>query len=203
MALLGVGSVGALVYANITLPIQETLPLNPGVIQSGQEWQVVYVGNSKCWASNDSRVAPAVRTIVRAVGSQVGSINESLSTLGVATDPDHEAGLRHLEQIGVFDQISLGGIWRNHSLAYLRSIESGIAVATPTLLIVRRAIEITSAGESMTWGDSVVVRLVGIEEIQGFARWVSGEGAGPHMSRDPRRLPPDASIETGIKAMDE
>ncbi len=44
------------------------------------------------------------------------------------------AGLKHLERMGAFDEISVGGGWRNFSFRWLRGTLGGVA-ATPQLVL--------------------------------------------------------------------
>ena len=44
------------------------------------------------------------------------------------------AGLKHLERMGVFDEISVGGRWQNLSFRWLR-MKLGGAAATPQLVL--------------------------------------------------------------------
>lgn len=176
--------VSILAVAHLRLKPPSVFPPDSGAIQSGREWQVVYIGNSLCWASRHPRVAPAVQTIVRVLSRQAMSINDAYSSIGIATDTDHQEGRRHLAKIGDFSQVGLGGVWQNFGLSHYQELLGDASAATPTVLVLYRTLEINAQGETVVSGESVAVHLSGINEIQAYAAWLTGDGPEPVLGLD-------------------
>ncbi len=150
------------------------LPRNHGERHVGREWQVIFVASSHCPACNVPGLRQAVVDMIWELDRQVRSIGDKPTTLAAVTDDRHEDAIGFIRDYGEFDELHLGRNWLNQSvLKYMLRDHPGTG-ATPSVLIVTRAVELTGDGSFMVGPDSVVTRLVGPTAITDYSAWIRG-----------------------------
>lgn len=101
-------------------------------------------------------------------------VTNTFVSLGVAVDPGADAGLRHLEGMGPFDEVTAGRGWANaHALRYVWEEWPGIA-GTPQIVLIEREMRVERGGPggvSYAAGpERLVLRKAGIGEIDRWRR---------------------------------
>lgn len=141
---------------------------------TGPELMAVYIGASGCAASNHPDLPPAVEAIKGILADRAEANGFGFAAMGVALDWSLEAGYRHLEAFGHFDEISTGRNWLNNgALDYIWEDVPGEPV-TPQLLVVQREIDgpdAQSPREAYSVSEpEVVTRKVGSDAIRQWAQ---------------------------------
>ncbi len=134
-------------------------------LRSGHHRVLVFIGSSTCGASSDPELHERLERIASFYREQSLRSGGYTTTLGVALDWDTNDGLRFLNKMGAFDEISIGRNWLNsHSVAFVWRDLPG-APTLPQLVVVEREVEV---GPSMVevGRDSVVARFLGLDEIR-------------------------------------
>src|SRR5262249_53276864 len=107
-----------------------------------------------------------------AVRRQTASLGRGFVMRGVSLEPTVETGVRHLSQLGYFDEVSAGGNWSNSAaVRYLGGSDGRVSNgAIPTLVLLQR--EVTSEGDSFLQigPERELARYVGVDKIAGWVR---------------------------------
>jgi len=158
----------------------------PPLARPGREWQLVVIGSSTCAASNHPDTQAAIGRIVSSLRQQITATGGQFSTVGVAVDWDQRAGRAFLDQLGHFDETSVGRNWLSHiATRYIWRDLPGPGMV-PQLVLVTRTIQITR-GAYIIGADSVVKRLAGGLEILEYDAWLSGKRAKSRPASFPDR----------------
>lgn len=152
----------------------QPLPRNHLRVRSGQEWQLIVIGNSHCVPSSSESLRAAVRQIANSLALQATAARDGFTTLGVATDDIQADGIGWLRNIGEFDEISVGRQWLNQFVLKYMPTSPGSVTGTPTILLVSRKVTVTSAGGYLVEDEKIAARLTGLESIVSYGKWVSG-----------------------------
>ncbi len=92
-----------------------------------------------------------------------------VKTLGIAVDNGAKIGANHLYQTYEFDEIAAGGLWNNYAISELMKSYNLGPGATPTLLILERALSRNSvAGLISVDSSKEIAVLTGLKAIQAF-----------------------------------
>jgi hypothetical protein len=137
-----------------------------------RELVMVYIGSSTCAASNSRELLADVRQLRRQLESRAAASGRAFVSLGVAVDQRADAGLRHLEKVGPFDEVAAGRGWGNaHALRYVWEDWPGIA-GTPQIVVIEREMEVSRDSPGgityATGPERLVLRKAGLWEI---SRW--------------------------------
>jgi hypothetical protein len=137
-----------------------------------RELVMVYIGSSTCAVSNRRELRADVREIQRQLHARAAATGMTFVSLGVAVDRLADAGLRHLERIGPFDEVAAGQGWANaHARRYVWEEWPGIA-GTPQIVLIEREMRIERdrpGGVIYAAGpEQLVLRKAGLWEI---GRW--------------------------------
>ncbi len=182
-----VGLIGLRVLSNLIGNRRAALPLNPDAVHVGTEWEAVLVVNSQCIPSSDPRLPSAVRSILQAVYRQAHVQNESMTTVGAVTDLDPRDGLRFLAQFGEFDQVIAGRGYRSMGYDLTRDPnDSDRPMGTPTLVVRSHTLSVSPNGQVAVGHDSIIVALLGTNQIVHFAEWIEGRGSWEPSGQVPR-----------------
>lgn len=142
-------------------PSRTEIPFDPSV--GGQQLALVYIGHSRCRASNHPELPALIRRIRATMHTRALGLGFSSTAIGVAVDFDVAAGVEHLERFESFDEILVGnGTLNTGALRWLFQDLPGEA-ATPQLLVLQRPVlpdPDVGLGE-----DRLLLRLIGIDEI--------------------------------------
>ncbi len=159
--------VGGFHYVRLADPPRRSL-------RTGDELVMIYIGQASCSWCNRAGFAEEVREVKEALGHRAAATGFRFVTEGVALDPTITSGLRHLSKFGAFDQISVGGGWANEfAFKYFWNEIPG-PPATPTLLVIHRAVQVPDSTSndplySANRGE-LLVRKVGLFEIQAWIK---------------------------------
>ena len=154
------------------------MPRNHGQVWAGAEWQLILFVSAGCVPSNDAHLPEAVRAIAWAFNDQARAVGESFTTVGVATDDRPRNARRILGRFGEFDEVSLGRGWRNLVVLQHMIRDTASSPATPTLIVLRRSMEVATHGGYTIGRDSLILRVSGVEPILEFSRWLTPRGGG-------------------------
>jgi hypothetical protein len=137
-----------------------------------RELVMVYIGSSTCAVSNRRELRDDVRELRRQLQTRAAAAGRTFVSVGVAVDLRADAGLRHLERMGPFDEVAAGRGWANaHALRYVWEEWPGIA-GTPQIVLVEREMRVEGEGPggvSYAAGpERLVLRKAGLWEI---GRW--------------------------------
>lgn len=108
------------------------------VIQPHPQLLLVYVGRSDCPWCNDLRLPGLWASYRESILEVVDEYNSDLVEVGIAVDRDFRLGMAHLERIGTFDQISVGGGWGNVAVLNWLFDRYGGPYSTPQVLLISR-----------------------------------------------------------------
>jgi hypothetical protein len=137
-----------------------------------RELVMVYIGSSTCAVSNRRELRADVRQIQRQLQARAAATGRTFVSLGVAVDRRADAGLRHLERMGRFDEVAAGQGWANaHARRYVWEEWPGIA-GTPQIVLIEREIRVVRDGPGgvnyASGPERLVLRKAGLWEI---GRW--------------------------------
>ena len=97
-------------------------------------WILVYIGSPTCGSSNHPALPRLWKITDDTLRFRARRLRLGLHRVGLTLGGSVHAGLKHLERMGAFDEISVGGGWRNLSFRWLRGALGGVA-ATPQLVL--------------------------------------------------------------------
>ena len=143
----------------------------------GPEILLVAIVASGCYWSNLPETAEAVRMAKDLVAAQAEAKGVGFVAMGVARDVRVEAGLKHLERHGPFDEVIAGRGWLNSGvLQFIYNDEIPGLAATPQIVVLEQR-AVYEAGARRIVARREVLRKLGPTEIAG---WVA---AGAPVSR--------------------
>lgn len=119
---------------------------------------------------------------------------DAFATVGVARDWSVEAGIKHLDKFGGFDEITAGRNWLN--LGVLRYVWNEVPgkAATPQVLVVDRRVETSEEkGSYELHKPKLLMRKVGTREIR---RWLKQDAPLP-MSEPSSDTQRQSTVERG------
>lgn len=176
----GISFAGAKRVGAARAAIEETAYRPAQALRPGEELVLVYLGSSSCTWSRSENLPRLVATAKGLVAARARRLGWSFRAIGIAADWDEQAGLRHLQRFGRFDEIAAGGNWGNSLLQryYDRLVVAPAGV--PQLIVIRRHNEEPDFSTGHFANESQLERLVtradGLREIQ---RWVRAGGPLP------------------------
>lgn len=139
----------------------------PASTSDGAELALVYIGSSTCSYANSEELPALLETVRELLRERAQKAGRSFATIGVSKDLDVEAGIKHLQKYGHFDEIMTGRGWLNIGL--LKYVYEGFPgkAATPQVLVVDRR-KVRTAGSAIQ-DEVLVLRKVGADEIAAWA----------------------------------
>ncbi len=133
-----------------------------------------YVGSSTCVWCNDKRLPLAVQTVVDSIRARAALAGLDVETVGIDLDPLRSARTKHLDRIGSFGQVALGGGVVNWPAADLSWVLFGGTLGTPQVVLALRSVAKQSAkGQPLMLvlgRPQMLARKVGVYEILEWAR---------------------------------
>lgn len=156
---------------------QESVANQPNVDalpRAGRQVVVVYVGSSRCNASNQTDVLLAVSSAFESVRKQATQQKAGFVSIGIARELSARAGLLHLSSVYRFDELSSGqGQLNQAAYRFVSKDHPGIA-ATPQIIVVERQLApMGSTVDDVEISERILLRKVGAVEISQWA----GRGA--------------------------
>ena len=128
----------------------------------------VYIGSLGCPFSNQPTVVKAVQGAMVELANRSDLLGICFTALGVGVDLSTDDGLRHLNMLGQFDEVSTGQGWYNAAVAcYVYDVFPGPA-ATPQVLVAVRHVA-NESGDRLVTGERVILRKVGTGQIMSWA----------------------------------
>lgn len=130
----------------------------------------IFFGSPECSFSSDPLLQRMVREILIALGNQADRRGWRFASVGVAITDDARSGLRLLERIAPFDEVSSGGSWFNEiAIQYFYRQLPG-PPGTPQFVVVRRVATGPSSMQPVgrVERDLLLTRRVGMQEIRAF-----------------------------------
>jgi hypothetical protein len=134
------------------------------VRSTGTELVAVFIASSTCGGITDPRLEPGLGRAMNVLAEDARLQGHRFIRVGIALDPDPEAGLDVLNRFGPFDELYIGGEYLNAGA--LNYLDSG-ALAIPQLVVVRRDVRVTGGLMAVASAD-VIMRKVGADQID---RW--------------------------------
>ena len=150
------------VAATLTATRPDPLPSAPfhsALPATGTDTTAFLFVSSTCGACTDESSVPLVL-------QSIGSFHESATrrVVGVALDQDMSAGLDVLKLFGAFDELILGGSWRNVAALHHVWSDSTAIGAVPQLVLVERRFEEIRGRIAVTM-ERVLLRVYGFPAI--------------------------------------
>lgn len=145
---------------------------NPNALpRPGRQLVAVYIGSSRCNASNQSDVLSAVSSAFESVRKQSQQQQAGFVSIGIAREQSARAGLFHLSSVYRFDELSAGqGQLNQAAYRFVSKDHPGIA-ATPQIIVVeRRLAPMGNTVDEVEIAERVLLRKVGAVEISQWAR---------------------------------
>lgn len=147
-------------------------------MEQGAELVLVYIGSPHCAFSAAPEIPGIVRASQRALGSRSRSWGLKFASVGVSPSTLPEAGLRHLQGIAEFDEISAGRGWDGLASRYLTASPHGGAAITPQLVVLLRS---STAGRRLQAPDeALLLRIAGRDAME---RWLNAGAQVPRLDR--------------------
>jgi hypothetical protein len=101
----------------------------------GPRLALVFIGSASCAASNDPRLAVALRTLQQQTKEYAASVGANFISVGATTDWRAARAYEFLSNVGHFDQLVLGGSWANP--AVITTVwQAGNAPAVPAIAVL-------------------------------------------------------------------
>ncbi len=152
-------------------------------LQEGKEILLVAIVSSNCFWSNLPETIEGIRAAKILVQRQARDEGLEFVTMGVARDMVASAGIEHLEEHGLFDEVLAGRGWLNGGvLQFIYNDEIPGWAATPQVVVIEQTVTL-DAGARRIEGRREVLRKLGAKEIE---EWVA-EGAVVDLSADRSR----------------
>lgn len=138
-------------------------------IRDGRELVYVFVGASTCAYSAPARVGKAVEDSLATMRASALRAGYRPVAIGVSKDADRKRGVSYLDKIADWDEVSAGGSWLNSAVQHYALGELGGVGATPQVIVLERTVR-RSGGMSRVDAERVLVRRVGLNEVESWAR---------------------------------
>lgn len=151
---------------------------------SGFQYQLAFVGSSKCGVCNDPTLVPAVERIRAEFARQATVAQQSHSDVAVMVDRTPGPALRYLSRFSEFSEVDAGGYWQNPGLTHLRSLTTERVLGTPMLFLLRRPSDTDVGGRTVFGRDTILVGLIGLDEIRKYAAFLDSKQLTFRSSRD-------------------
>ncbi|WP_419948406.1 hypothetical protein [Candidatus Palauibacter sp.] len=130
----------------------------------GEELVLIAVVSSRCSWSNLPEVKRAIRDAKLLLSRRAEEEGMGFAAVGVARDISAEAGIEHLREHGLFDEVRAGRGWYNSGvMEFIYGDIAGPAL-TPQLIIVKQRISY-EASERRVDGRQVLARKLGSDGI--------------------------------------
>jgi hypothetical protein len=133
----------AVTAAGLTLSAMAFRPATPPEVT--REVIAVYVGT--VGTDQQSGMISAVRDMKSALARQATATGRRFVSRGVSIEPSVEAGLAHLNLLGSFEEVSVGGNWTNSAVVrYLGPDFSDTSKAViPQVILLERHVAVVDA----------------------------------------------------------
>lgn len=118
-----------------------------------------------------SGMVDAVRNMKAALERQAQSSGRHFIARGVSLEGSVVEGLHHLEALGAFDEISVGGNWTNSSVVRYLGADMGDhqRALIPQVVLLEREVRSAGAASLVVGPEKELGRFVGVRDI---ADWV-------------------------------
>jgi hypothetical protein len=150
---------------------RDQMKSKPAWTEASIEVLFVVIGSSTCGISASPTSRAALASAWQSIHREAESIGLPFRSIGIAVEHNLASGLRFLNSLGDFDEISVGRAWDNTAAwRYTVSAFGGRAVVPQILVMVRRTDpQLPRSGESLELLD----RREGLFEIE---RWAPDQG---------------------------
>lgn len=138
---------------------------------ANRELILIYIGKASCAFCRDPAVPKLVKEAKRLVKAHADSLSVGFATVALGLDLDPFVSLPHLNDLGLFDELTLGRGWDNRVALELFHTTVGAEAATPQLLVLRRQVvqDSTYAPTRKLVSEELLFRAVGLDDMH---RWV-------------------------------
>jgi hypothetical protein len=138
---------------------------------NGREVVAVVISSTSCVANDDPTFRPALREMMRRLGVQRDSLGISVAIVGVIADWSTRDGIAYLQDIGDFDEISVGRNWFNNTVVQRVWMSEGASPSVPQVILLEHTVNDGSDGSNRVsvTGERVLRRIVGGDAIQAWA----------------------------------
>lgn len=135
----------------------------------GEQLSMVFIFSSSCAACLDPEVPDLVEAAKERLHVEADRRGLGFHAMAASTDPIPEMGYDYLEGHGRFDEVSLGGGWRNNALIrYVWDDHAG-PPEVPQVVLIRRDLIGPDNGFYGVESQELLGRVVGLGELR---RWV-------------------------------
>jgi hypothetical protein len=143
---------------------------NENFIQTNEEIILIYIGSSECYYCNDKSLPAVLSSISDNLESIAHKSDMSFKSIASTIDYSLDSSFKHLEKIGSFDEITIGGGSNNVLSMYL--YEKGSAViAVPQISILYRKYNpsiVNNESVKKIEKDSILFQTAGLNNIHGL-----------------------------------
>ncbi len=145
----------------------EDAPSWEEVIRPHPQFLLVYIGRSNCAWCNDARVPGLWAAFRDSILKVVEEYDSDVVEVGFAIDRDLRAGADHLDKIGTFDQVSIGGGWGNVGVLNWIIDRYGGPYSTPQVLLLVRWWTYSGVPPALKNGEQqrLLARLSGLYDL--------------------------------------
>lgn len=166
-ALVGVALVAGVRRTNAS----DTATTAPLRIPNGVERVAIVLGSSWCPACRNDSLPGAIHRLMEQLRIRAEADGRSFATIGAAIDWQREPGIRWLDKVGTFDEITVGRSWVNSAAVRHIWRESQGIPALPQVVLIERTVKPDSNRVHVT-EDRLLDRRHGLGEIQEWERAV-------------------------------
>lgn len=150
----------------------------------GAQLLMVYLGSAFCGWCQDEHLPEAIESVKIALASQAHRAGISFKAVGLAVDWSPEAGVDHLQRMGLFDEVAAGDSWANTlAMEYVWSDESSVP-ATPQVLVYLRWLISPEDSIRARHGESRKTLLVSKVGLQSILEWVQSGPTVPRLTSE-------------------
>jgi hypothetical protein len=134
---------------------------------TGREVVAVFISATFCIANRDSAFKPAVREMMRRLGTQRDSAAQQVSITGVSIDWSARAGAAYLDSLGAFDEVIAGRNWYNSAATRHIWQAAGGVPTIPQVVLLERTVTPGKRGMQIT-RERELARYVGGDQIEAW-----------------------------------
>lgn len=131
---------------------------------------LIFIGSSSCFHSRSDDIPPILKAAKREAFKKYESNTIQFNSIGVSSGVSVELGLKYIEDIGEFSEVSAGRSWSNTTLEKFLKHHPGEGAIPQVLLLHREVVPEESASSQGSVfprvDEHVLLRKVGLPELR-------------------------------------
>ena len=143
---------------------------NENLKQTNEEIILIYIGSSECYYCNDKSLPAVISSISDNLETIAYKSDMSFKSIGSTIDYNLDLSFKHIEKIGSFDEINIGGGSNNVLTMYLYEKGSTV-IAVPQITILYRKYNppiVNNESIKVIEKDSILFQTAGLNNIHGL-----------------------------------